>query len=283
MSQETSTTEKSPETRKKILLGVLLAVMAGVVYFQFFTDSDPAPAQGGPPVAAARPSPTATPRPRTSGTPEPIVSQPLDLASMLSKSTQGDGTGRNIFVYPPPPTPTPIPPAPPPSPTPEPPIKLFSVNPSGVMARTGDFTLTVFGDKIPPEAQGYVDGREYPTTFVSATEIKMKVPGGAIGTPGNLGIQIRSKTDARLYSNQASLNVAEPPSPPYRYVGLIVSRNGAAMAVLKSQADDEVVNVVKGQIFGRHWKVLSISSQKIEVEDTNIKISHSINFTGENG
>ena len=53
--------------------------------------------------------------------------------------------------------------------------------------------------------------------------------------------------------------------------------------MLKSQADDEVVNVIKGQVFGRHWKVISISSQKIEVEDTNIKISHSINFTGENG
>jgi hypothetical protein len=287
MSQEKTTKEKSPETRQKILLGALLLVAAGAIYLQFFTGGDSArspqqaaPASGAGPKASGAPSPT--PKPRPGATPEPIVSQPLDLAAMWSKESAGAGTGRNIFVYPPPPTPTPLPPVKP-TPTPEPPpITIFSVNPAGVMARTGDFTLTVFGEKIPAEAQGYVDGREFPTTFVNATEIKIKVPADVIRTQGNLGIQIRSKTDAKLFSNQASLNVAEPPAPPYKYVGLIVSKNGA-LAVLKSQSDDEVVNVIKGQVFGKHWKVLSISPQKLEVEDTNIKITHSIAFTGESG
>jgi len=282
MSQENSKKEPSQETRKKILLGVLFAVFASVIYLQFFSGSD-APARQ-PIVAGAKtiPSPTPTPKPRAGATPEPIVSQPLNLASMLSKEGAGSSPGRNIFVYPPPPTPTPAPTPKPVPPPPPPPITIISINPAGVMARTGEFTMTVFGEKIPPDAQGYVDGREFATTFVNATEIKMKVPADVIRSPGNLGIQIRSRTDAKLFSNQASLSVAEPPAPLYRFVGLIVSKNGS-MAVLKSQSDDEVVNVIKGQVFGKHWKVISITPQKIEVEDTNLKISHSINFTGENG
>ncbi len=288
MSQEISTTEKAQETRKKILLGALLVVLGGVIYYQFFSSDDaPTPAKttasaGSAASISSATAPAPRPTPRAGGTPEPIISQPLDLASMLGKDAASSGTGRNIFVYP---TPTPLPPPPPqkPVPTPPPPpISVFSVNPAGVIARTGNFTLTVFGDKIPQDAQGFVDGREYPTTFVSNTEIKIKVPAEAIRAPGNVGVMVRSKTDATLYSNQASITVAEPPSPPYRYIGIIVNKNGA-LAVLKSQADDEVINVRKDQKFGGHWKVISITPQKIELEDTNIKISHTINFTGENG
>jgi hypothetical protein len=280
MSQEEQKDLRSQELRKKLLAGGLLVVLAGVIYYQFFYAGG-APARPQSPdtartTATTKPQPT----PRPGQAPDQIVSEPLQIA--FNKDIAGAGTGRNIFVFP---TPTPIPPAPTPKPTPPPPpppVTLFSVNPAGVIARTGDFTLTVFGDKIPADGQGYIDGREFPTTIVNATELKMKVPADAIQTAGNLGIQVRSKSDAKMYSNQASLNVAEPPSPQYRYIGLIVSKNGS-LAVLKSQTDDEVVNVIKGQTFGRHWRVISISPQKIEIEDTNIKITHTINYTGENG
>jgi len=198
---------------------------------------------------------------------------------MQIRDTSGGGTGRNIFVYPPPPTPTPIPP-PSPTPTPiPPPIDLFSVNPGGVIARTGDFTLTAFGAKIPRDAQGFIDGRAYPTTFVSAAEIKIRVPAEAIRTPGNIGVMIRSQSDAKLYSGQASLNVAAPPEPPYKYIGLIVKNY--ATAVLKSTNDDEVYNVKKEDKIGGHWKIVNITPQKIEIEDTNIKILHIINYSGD--
>jgi hypothetical protein len=291
MSQENSNTEKTQETRKKILLGALLVVLLGVLYYQFFWESDtPVTTTTAAPVknttdSVKTPVVAARPAPRPGETPEQIISQPLDLASMSGKTVQDAGTGRNIFVYPPPPPPPTPKPIPPPPPPPEPPIKVSSVNPAGVIARTGDFSLTVFGDKIPQDAQGFVDGREYPTTFVSATEIKIKVPATAIRTPGNLGVMIRSKTDAALYSNQHSLNVAEPPSPQYRYVGLIINKNGA-MAVLKSQSDDEIINVRKNTTFGEgRWRVVNITPQKIEIEDTKLKLDapHTIFFTGENG
>src|SRR5215510_14990772 len=269
MSQENSTSEQTKETRKKLLLGGLILLLLGVVYFQFFSGSAaPGPTRGTPANVKIIPSPT-PPRqtPQRSGTPEPIISQPLDLASMRQHINSGSGTGRNIFIYP---TPTPFP------------INIFSVNPGGVIARTGDFTLTVFGEKIPQDAQGSINGSVYPTTVVSATEIKIKVPGEAIRSPGNFGVVIRSQNNPKIFSNQYSLNVAQPQDPPYKYIGLI-ARKSSSTAVLKSQNDDDVYNVKKGDIIERRWKIVKITPEKIEIEDVTIKLErpHTINYSGE--
>lgn len=283
MSQETAKANNS-ETRKKILLGVLGVVLLLVIYLQFFSGGDDAPPRTAGVATTGtviKPSPTVRPTPHTGGTPEPIISQPLALA-WQSRMISSEGTGRNIFVYPTP-TPTPPPTPAPPVPTPPPPpITLMSLTPQGVIGRTGEFTLTVFGDKIPPDAQGFVEGRAFPTTIVGPTEIKIKVPPEAIRTAGNLGVMVRSQSDAKLFSNQLSLNVAEPPAPLYRYVGLI-SNKGGAIAVLRSQTDEqEVLNLTKGQKFGGHWRVVNITPQRIEIEDLNIQgMMHTINFTGE--
>ena len=292
MSQENSTPENTKETKKKIFLGVLLLALVGVIYFQFFSGSDK-------PVSASKPGPANTGNtgnknvtapalaqgqtPQRSGTPEPIISQPLDLASIQqSRIDSSSGTGRNIFVYP---TPTPLPPTPPPSPTPTPvppPITIFSINPGGVIARTGDFTLTVFGKMIPQDAQGFLNGITYPTTFVSPGEAKIKVPGDAIRAPGNFSVTIRSQNDAKLFSNPYSLNVAQPQDPPYKYVGLIAGKNSST-AVLKSSNEDEVHNVKRGDVVERRWKIVKITPEKVEIEDITVKLDrpHTINYSGE--
>jgi hypothetical protein len=56
--------------------------------------------------------------------------------------------------------------------------------------------------------------------------------------------------------------------------------------VLKSQSDDEIINVKKNTTFGEgRWRVINITPQKIDIEDTKIKLDapHTIFFTGENG
>jgi hypothetical protein len=286
MSQENSTSEKTKEIRKKVALGVLLLVLAGVVYFQFISGSGaPSPTPGLASVTT-RPSPSPTPprqTPQRGGTPEPIISQPLDLASIVGRpNSTSNGTGRNIFVYP---TPTPVPPPPPTPipPTPEPPpIKIFSINPGGVIARTGDFTLTVFGDMIPQDAQGFLNGITYSTTYVSAKEAKIKVPGDAIRAPGNFSVTLRSQNDAKLFSNPYSLNVAQPQDPPFKYIGLIAGKNSST-AVLKSSNDDDIHNVKKGDVVDRRWKIVRIATDKIEIEDITVKLDrpHTINYSGE--
>jgi hypothetical protein len=107
------------------------------------------------------------------------------------------------------------------------------------------------------------------------------VSADAIRNAGNLGVMVRSVSDAKIFSNQVSLNVAEPPPPQYRYIGMIVRKTGT-VAVLKSQTDDEVINVTKDSRF-KQWRVLSITPQKIVLEDINIRVTHTINFTGETG
>jgi hypothetical protein len=281
MSQEDSTAEKSNERRKQILLGALFVVLIGALYFQFVPGGNKA--QVTPPVAArGRATPTPTPASRAGERKVPTISEPLDLASMTNRTGTGDGSGRNIFIYPTP-TPAPTPKPAPPTPTPiPPPIKLFSATPGSVFARSPDFNLAVFGEKMPQDGRISINGREFPTTFVSERELRARVTGDAIRSAGSLGILVRSSSDAKLYSNQLPLNVSEPPPPPYRYVGRIEKRTGA-IAVLKAQNDDQILSVAKDAVFGGRWKVVSITPQRIVLEDTTIKVTHTIDFTGENG
>jgi hypothetical protein len=279
MSQENPTTEKSNEKRKRILLGVLLVVLIGALYFQFISGGNNAQVTTS---LKGRGTPTPTPTPRGGDSKVPTISEPLDLASMTNRTGSGDGSGRNIFIYPTPtPVPTPKPTAPTPTPIP-PPITLFSANPGSVFARSPDFNLAVLGEKIPPDGKILINGREFPTTFVSARELRARVTGDAISSVGSLGIMVRSSSDAKLYSNQLPLNVKEPTPPPYRYIGLIERKTGV-VAVLKAQNDDPAFSVAKNSVFGGRWKVISIAPQRIVLEDTTIKVTHTINFTGESG
>jgi len=280
MNQEKTTTDKSKETRNKIVLGALVAIFLGIFYFSFFTGSKNS--TGARPVAAvAKPSPTPTATPRAGEKNVPTISQPLDLTSMTSRTGSGEGTGRNIFIYPtptPPPTPKPVAPTPPPPP---PPVTLISANPGSVFARSPDFNLSVFGEKIPADGKIYLNGREFPTTYVSPRELRASVSSDAIRSAGSMSILVRSQSDAKLFSNQLPLNVNEAPKPPYRYIGRIEKRTGA-IAILKTQNDDQVINASKDQVVGR-WKVISITPQRIVLEDTTLKVTHTIDFTGENG
>jgi hypothetical protein len=156
---------------------------------------------------------------------------------------------------------------------------VSSLNPGGVIARTAGFTLTVFGQNMPQDTQGFVNGSAYPTTFVNDTQVKINVPAEAIRMPGSLIVSVRGQSDPRLESNPIPLNVAAPPDPPYKYIGLITLKN-VPKAVLVSQGnDDDVYNVKKGDVIGGKWKIVNITTQKVEIEDTSIKVSHVINYT----
>lgn len=281
MSQENSAKVKSNEKRKIILLGALVALLIGVFYLQFFSGGSDAPA-ARPVSAVGKASPTPTPTPRPGDKKVPTVSEPLDLASMTNRTGSSDGSGRNIFIYPTPtPAPTPKPAAPTPTPIP-PPINLVSANPGAVFARSPDFNLAVFGEKIPPDGKIFLNGREFPTTVVSGRELRTNVTSDAIRNAGNLSILVRSKSDAKLYSNQLPLIVNDPPKPQFRYIGRIEKRSGV-IAVLKAQNDEQVFNVSREAVFGGRWKVISINPQRVVLEDTTIKVTHNIEYTGENG
>ena len=286
---KTSSAENAAQKdkQKKVLAGVLCALLGIVFYFQdplgLFTKEEPTVnAQ-----SLATPAPKVSPTPRNGALkgedPNRVIDQPLNTALIAGKFTPLDGSARNIFVYPTPtpvPTPKPLPPVPPGPPPPTPPIVVVGIQPTGVIGRTGDFALTVTGLKFPADARVYIEGREAQTTLLDESHLKATVSAEAIRTPGNLGVQVRSVSDANMFSNQLTLNVAEPPKPPFRYVGLIVSRQ-AKIGVLKPDADEDPFNVEEGKSYGtgKKWKVVSINAQKMEILDNDIKVSHTINFT----
>jgi len=263
------------DQKKALLMTALLVVLGGMVYYNFFMEEDEEPTPRRTTSAAAKGRPAAVP---VAGKNDiPVITEPLMLAS-LSKSQEPSG-GRNIFIYP---TPTP-PPPPKPQPTPPPPpITLSGLNPAGVIGKTGDFTLTVFGAKIPADARVFIAGREQKTTVVSETQLKAAVGAGTISNPGSLPVEVRSATDAKLFSNVVNLNISPPPAPPYKYLGLII-KGGVTSAALKFELEDGIQYVRKDAVLGGHWKIINITDQEIEFEDTNIKVRHRIPFSGEGG
>lgn len=283
-----ATGEAQKEKQKKVLAGVLCALLAVVFYFQdplgWFTREAATTANTKP---LTTPSPKASPTPRSGAAkgedPNRLIDRPLANELIMAKFTPLDGISRNIFVYP---TPTPVPPPPavktptpgPPPPTPE--IVVVGIQPTGVIGRTGDFDMTVTALNFKEGDRAYIEGREAQTTLLDESHIKVKVSAEAIRNPGNLGVQVRSVGDAKRFSNQLTLNVAEPPKPPFRYVGLIVSRQGK-IGVLKPDSDDDPFNVKEGESYGtgKKWRVVSINPQKMEILDNDIKVSHTINFS----
>lgn len=272
------------DQKKQAAAGGLFVVLLGVLYFQFFGGSStPTPPRSGG-TNSPRPSPTPSPLARIyqrQKIEDLVITGPLPIAMLAKGGVPEGGTGRNIFVYPTPTPPPPPTPTPTPIPIPPPPITLAGVNPSGVIARTHAFAMTVVGGKIPQDAVAYINGRAYPTTFLNETQVKVDVPADAIVTPGNLRVEVKSKADPQgLYSNPVNLNVAAPPVPPYLFVAYLVDPTGTQIAVLKSQADGKLTNLRQGESI-QNWKVTSISPQKIEMVDTNYNIPHSVNFTAE--
>ena len=49
--------------------------------------------------------------------------------------------------------------------------------------------------------------------------------------------------------------------------------------IVSQSSDDDSYNVKKGHVIGGRWKIINITPQKVEIEDTSIKVSHVINFT----
>ena len=188
--------------------------------------------------------------------------------------------GRNIFAFYVAPTPQPkasvVVDAPTPTPVPPPPLTLSGISPSSVMARTGDFTLQLSGDKFTPHSRVYVDGQELPTNFASAQQLSTTVPAALISAPGARQIVVRTP-DNSLYSNETSLNVSAPPTPQFTYVGILGGSRYNDKAILKNQGN-ELITVQRGDLIAGRFKVTSISTRAVEFTDAQLQIKHTLPF-----
>ena len=200
--------------------------------------------------------------------------------------TFGGETSRNIFALyePPPPVVRPqvIPTQPLiPTPTPFPiSVQFVNSNPNPVYARQGDFTLEVGGDKFTADSKVLFNGQEIPTQFAGAQRLTAQVPAALIVTEGQRQIMVRAADGSKI-SNVMIFNVQAPPVPNYNFVGLVArKRYNNDTALLQDKQSKEYKNVRLGEAIGR-FKVVSISSKEVIMQDTALQFRHSLPFVDE--
>ena len=277
---------KTPAERNKMIAAVVLPLLALICVVRMLSGpSRPTPPPTNNKKAAARPA-------GQRGQPQPPGAQAdagEELVSMMTPidccpepSGVGDA-GRNIFAFyvKPAPPPAPAAPATPePTPTPPPPITLAALAPQSVFARTAGFTLQVTGDKFGPANRVYIDGQEVPTQYRSMQQLTASVPASVVANPGQRTVIVRTP-DNTLYSNPAQLNVMQPPSPTYTFVGFL-KRQRANTAVLKD-ARGELYSITRGDLVEGRFRVTEISERSVEVVDKDLNIKHTLPFVEARG
>jgi hypothetical protein len=274
---------RSGSDQKKLIVAIALGVVALVaVWWTFigFGSSKPPSRSSatGPTASSSRAQTESSQRPQRN-TPEinPFDYVKVDYQITLPNVPE---PRRNIFAYYEKPVPSPTPQAPP-TPPPPPPWLLASLSPSNVYAKTEDFSLEVRGDKFTPGAVIVIDGRTFPTRYISPQQVSTLVPAAVIANPGQRQIIVRS-SDGTLTSNPASLSVAAPPTPNYTYVGIIGKpRNIGDTALLQDKSSKEILSIQRGDVLGGRFRVTSISDRELVVVDTSLKIKHTLQLTNE--
>jgi hypothetical protein len=282
-----------PGEKKKLIMAAVLGLVALIILywalFGFGGSTTPTAPRAAATPTPARNTPSGPGRQQnnTTATTSPDVANlalfaPIEYTPSAYTAPEAR---RNIFAYyvPPQPTVKPVQEVTP-TPAPPPPLLLASLSPSNVYARSADFKLEISGDKFTPSTKIYFDGRELPTTFISPQQLSANVAATLIAAPGARNIIVRN-ADNSLFSNQASLNVAAPPTPNYLYVGIIgeYTRVGDT-AILQDRSNKSVMNVHRGDVLSGRFRVTSISDKELVMMDTTLKIKHTLAMTeGERG
>jgi hypothetical protein len=272
-----------PGEKKKLIyaavLGLAAIIMLWWVFFGFGSST---------PTTASRPQPSPSPQRggQTAQRPSsPTASQEVKNAANWAEvrydpsSYDAPEAKRNIFAYYEPPQPAPKASAttPTPDPTP-PPVLLASVSPSNVYARTTDFKLEAAGDKFTPAMRIYVDGRELPTAYRNPQQVSATIPASFITNAGTRSVVVRTP-DNQLFSNQATINVAEPPTPNFTYIGIISPTNRVDTALVQDKSNKNILSAYKGDVIGGRFRVTSISDKELVLTDTSLKIKHTLKMT----
>ncbi len=284
---------KSPAERNKILIAGVLGLLAlATLYFAFGRGMF----GGSSTTVTVKPSPTASPRTSRqnelsevrmpSQNDQDFAYQTMPVVYNSIKFGAPD-PGRNIFAFyePPPPcrpgidcpTPTPTPIIIfTPIPTPTPHLLVGFVMPQSVYSGGRAFRLEVNGDRFTPDSKIYLSQRELVTTFISPQRLTAEVPANMISGEGPRQIIVQTP-DGKKYSNQIMLNVQAPPKPDFQYIGMIARRlANNDTAVFREQGKPTEFSARLNDIVAGRFRLVSISSVEVIVEDTNLGFRHNL-------
>ncbi|HEX8338220.1 MAG TPA: hypothetical protein VF621_15995 [Pyrinomonadaceae bacterium] len=281
---------KTPAERNKLIAAIALPLLALILVFYMFSGpSKPAPAttvnaNSNAPRGGVR---TTTVRQQAPGAPAADVENsaaaelPIDCCP---EPYAGGDAGRNIFAFyvKPPPPPPPAPTVEVAKPTPTPDKLIAGLMPQSVFARTAGFTLQLTGDRFGPGDRIYVNGQELPTQYKSAQQLSANVPASLISSPGSRQIKVQTP-DGSLYSNEAMLNVMQPPAPTYTYIGFLKRRQQSANTAVLKDAKGELYSVRQGDLVEGRFRVTDISDRGVEVVDKDLNIKHTMPYVDTRG
>lgn len=208
------------------------------------------------------------------------------LISYNGETLSAPDAGRNIFAFYEPPVPTPysptpyVPPiTPTPIPPPQPNLMITFVNPQGVFAGTKAFRMEVSGDKFTPETRIYFNGSEMPTTFISPQQLATDISATMIAQSGGRIIEVRSP-DGKLWSNQFTFNIQEPPRPQFQYVAIIArKRANNDTAYFQESGKPLPFSARLNDVVAGRFRLISISAAEVVFEDTSLGFKHKLAMT----
>ncbi|HXG95425.1 MAG TPA: IPT/TIG domain-containing protein [Blastocatellia bacterium] len=282
------------EQVKKIALGALGAVFLGVMVYQFVlspsstTDETPnanrASAQPAKKQASGPPAmrPPSSNEERNAWVQQQLADlTPLNLSRISHESVTVEpdkkepedpyaykGRG-NIFAYyvAPPPRPAPLPPPPPIV------IQAAQVNRNIVAGSPFKVTVMVLGQKFPADAEIYFDGRPKPTKRVSESQLTTEMEPGEYSFPRTIKVEVKSKSDPKLFSNETQISIPQAPEPNFIYRG----RHGTTLANIEIPSSRPEFKLLKrGDIVQGVWRIDSINEREIEVTHTQLEIRRRI-------
>ncbi len=287
VAQATNNTE-----RNKMIIAIVLGSIALFALFYAFSGSFFSSSSTRVSVTTTTPSPTRTPARNVS--PDNFQLPTADQQAFNYESTpisyspvqfSAPDPGRNIFAfYEPPPPCTPgvnCPPPPPvvvrtPTPEPPPPVFVAYVTPQSVYEGSRAFKMDVFGDKFEPSTKIYINGVEFPTSYISPQRLTVDVPANMLTGPGSLSIIVKTP-DGRLYSNPVMLSIQAKPLPQFKFIGMIGrqhANNDTAYILEQGKTDPTTWRL--NDVVGNRFRIVSISPADLVVEDTGLGFRHSI-------
>ena len=279
---------KSPSERNKIIAAGALGVLALVALFFAF----------GPRVGGSSTSVTVSvsPTPRSASSPTrelgPVTmpsQAEQDLAYMIPvvyapHSFGAPDPGRNIFAFyePPPPCPdcpTPLPPTPKPyvpTPTPPLPFEIAGVAPQSVYAGSKSFRIEVGGDRFTPDAKIIFNNAELQTAFGGPQRLTANVPAELIARQGSANVMVRT-ADGKGYSLSTFLSIQAPPTPQFKYVGMIARRLGNNdTAYFEEPGKQTPTGFRLNDVVSGRFRLVNISAERVVLEDVNLGFRHQI-------
>lgn len=161
------------------------------------------------------------------------------------------------------------PPKPPPPPPPPPPIGLQSVQPAFAVAGTPrNITLTISGNKIPADAQVYLDGGPRPTKRVNDNQLSIELQASEYASARSINIDVKSQSDpANNNSNTIQFTSQPAPAPQFKYIARLGEN-----AVFELNATKEIKRLRRGDIVQGVWRIDSINDTGVELTHTQYEI-----------